>query len=122
MQDGLPRVHRVVAVIDCGTAVNPQMIAGQIESAVNYGLSAALYGEITFARANRSNRISIPIGCCASTKRRRSNHVVPSEQPPSGVGEPGLPPIAPAVANAIFALTGKRVRRLPMVRSGQFTA
>ncbi|MGO9425916.1 MAG: molybdopterin cofactor-binding domain-containing protein [Steroidobacteraceae bacterium] len=123
MQDGLPRVHRVVAVIDCGTAVNPQMIAGQIESAVNYGLSAALYGEITFAEGTpqQSNFDTYRV-LRINEAPAVETHVVPSEQPPSGVGEPGLPPIAPAVANAIFALTGKRVRRLPMVRSGQFTA
>ena len=123
MQDGLPRVHRVVAVIDCGTAVNPQMIAGQIESAVNYGLSAALYGEITFAEGTpqQSNFDTYRV-LRINEAPAVETHVVPSEQPPSGVGEPGLPPIAPAVANAIFALTGKRVRRLPMVRGGQFTA
>ncbi len=123
MQDGLPRVHRVVAVIDCGTAVNPQMIAGQIESAVNYGLSAALYGEITFAdgKPQQSNFDTYRV-LRIDEAPAVETHVLPSEQPPSGVGEPGLPPIAPAVANAIFALTGKRVRRLPMVRGGQFTA
>ncbi|MGO8830966.1 MAG: molybdopterin cofactor-binding domain-containing protein [Steroidobacteraceae bacterium] len=123
MQDGLPRVHRVVAVIDCGTAVNPQMIAGQIESAVNYGLSAALYGEITFAEGTpqQSNFDTYRV-LRINEAPAVETHIVPSEQPPSGVGEPGLPPIAPAVANAIFALTGKRVRRLPMVRGGQFTA
>ncbi len=123
MQDGLPRVHRVVAVIDCGTAVNPQMIAGQIESAVNYGLSAALYGEITYAdgKPQQSNFDTYRV-LRIDEAPAVETHLLPSEQPPSGVGEPGLPPIAPAVANAIFALTGKRVRRLPMVRGGQFTA
>jgi len=123
MQGGLPRVHRVVAVIDCGTAINPQMIAGQIESAVNYGLSAALYGEITFAdgKPQQSNFDTYRVVRIDEAPAVEA-HVLPSEQPPSGVGEPGLPPIAPAVANAIFALTGKRVRRLPMVRDGQFTA
>jgi isoquinoline 1-oxidoreductase subunit beta len=123
MQEGLPRVHRVVAVIDCGIAVNPQMIAAQIESAVNYGLSAALYGEITFAagkpqQANFDTYQVMRIDEAPTVE----THILPSESPPSGVGEPGLPPIAPAVANAIFALTKKRVRRLPMVRGGQFTA
>ena len=123
MQDGLPRVHRVVAVIDCGIAVNPQMIAAQIESAVNYGLSAALYGEITFAagkpqQANFDTYQVLRINEAPSVE----THVRPSESPPSGVGEPGVPPIAPAVANAIFALTKRRVRRLPMIRGGQFTA
>jgi isoquinoline 1-oxidoreductase subunit beta len=123
MQGGLPRVHRVVAVIDCGIAVNPQMIAAQIESAVNYGLSAALYGEITFAdgkpqQANFDTYQVVRINEAPAVE----THILPSDQPPSGVGEPALPPIAPAVANAIFALTHKRVRRLPMVRGGKFMA
>jgi isoquinoline 1-oxidoreductase subunit beta len=122
IEDGLPRVHRVVAVIDCGIAVNPQMIAGQIESAVNYGLSAALYGEITFAdgkpqQANFDTYRVMRINEAPVVE----THIVPNDRPPSGVGEPGLPPIAPALANAIFAISGKRVRRLPMVRGGKFT-
>jgi len=123
MQDGIPRVHRVVAVIDCGFAVNPQMIAAQVESAVTYGLSAALYGEITFSdgkpgQSNFDTYRVVRINEAPSVVV----HIVPSEAAPTGVGEPGTPPIAPAVANAIFALTGKRVRRLPMMREGQFTA
>jgi len=123
MQDGIPRVHRVVAVIDCGFAVNPQMIAAQVESAVTYGLSAALYGEITFddGKPGQSNFDTYPV-VRINEAPSVAVHIVPSEAPPTGVGEPGTPPIAPAVANAIFALTGKRVRRLPMVRGGQFTA
>lgn len=123
MQEGLPRVHRVVAVIDCGIAVNPQMIAAQLESAINYGLSAALYGEITFVegkpqQANFDAYRVVRINEAPMVEA----HIVPSTQPPTGVGEPGLPPIAPALCNAIFALTQKRVRRLPMIRGGQFTA
>ncbi len=122
MENGLPRVHRVVAVIDCGIAVNPQMIAAQLESAVNYGLSAALYGEITFAngRAQQSNFDGYPVLRIHEAPVVEA-HVVPSAADPSGVGEPGLPPIAPAVANAIFALTRQRVRRLPMIRAGRFS-
>jgi isoquinoline 1-oxidoreductase beta subunit len=123
LQDGVPRVHRVVAVIDCGFAVNPQMVAAQVESAVNYGLSAALFGEITFSdgkpgQSNFDTYRVVRIDEAPSVVV----HIVPSEAPPTGVGEPGTPPIAPAVANAVFALTGKRVRRLPMVRGGRFTA
>jgi isoquinoline 1-oxidoreductase beta subunit len=109
------RVHRVVAAIDCGTAVNPAGVVAQIESAVVYGLSAALYGEITLrdGRVQQSNfhdyrplRLhEMPVV---------EVHIVPSTEPPSGVGEPGVPPIAPAVANAVFAATGKRLRRLPL--------
>jgi isoquinoline 1-oxidoreductase subunit beta len=123
MQGGIPRVHRVVAVIDCGFAVNPQMIAGQVESALNYGLSAALFGEITFSdgKPNQSNFDTYRV-VRINEAPSVVVHIVPSDAPPTGVGEPGTPPIAPAVANAIFALTGKRVRRLPMVRGGRFTA
>jgi isoquinoline 1-oxidoreductase subunit beta len=121
VQEGLPRVHRVVAVIDCGTAVNPQMIAAQLESAINYGLSAALYGEITFVegKPQQANFDSYPVVRINEAPVVEA-HIVPSQEPPTGVGEPGLPPIAPALCNAIFALTQKRVRRLPMIRRGQF--
>jgi len=123
MESGRPRVHRVVAVIDCGVAVNPRLIAAQLESAVNYGLSAALYGEITFAdgKLQQENFDTYPVMRINEAPVVEA-HVLPSNEPPSGVGEPGLPPIAPAVANAIFALTDKRVRRLPMVRGNTFTA
>ncbi len=123
MQGGLPRVHRVVAVIDCGIAINPQMIAGQIESAVNYGLSAALYGEITFAdgKPQQANFDTYQVVRMNEAPLVEA-HILASDQPPTGVGEPGLPPIAPAVCNGIFALTRKRVRRLPMVRGGRFMA
>ncbi|HEY3277655.1 MAG TPA: xanthine dehydrogenase family protein molybdopterin-binding subunit [Syntrophorhabdaceae bacterium] len=113
--DGTPRVHRVVCAIDCGRAVNPLTIEAQLESAVVFGLSAALHGAITFknGRVEQSNFHDYPV--------LRMNempvvevHIVPSTENPSGVGEPGTPPIAPAVANAIFAATGKRVRRLPI--------
>jgi isoquinoline 1-oxidoreductase beta subunit len=112
---GKIRVHRVVCAIDCGTAVNPAGVAAQLESAVVFGLSAALYGEITFreGRVQQSNfhdyrplrLFEMPVV---------EVHIVPSTERPSGVGEPGVPPIAPAVANALFAATGKRLRRLPL--------
>ena len=113
MQGGLPRVHRVVAVIDCGIAVNPRMIAGQIESAINYGLSAALYGEITFAdgKPQQANFDTYQVVRMNEAPLVEA-HIVPSDQPPTGVGEPGLPPIAPAVSNAPSALTRRRVRAL----------
>jgi isoquinoline 1-oxidoreductase beta subunit len=109
------RVHRVVCAIDCGTAVNPAGVVAQLESAVVFGLSAALYGEITLreGRVQQSNfhdyrplRLhEMPVV---------EVHIVPSTERPSGVGEPGVPPVAPAVANAVFAATGKRLRRLPL--------
>jgi len=109
------RVHRVVAVIDCGTPVNPNLIAQQLESAVVFGLSAALYGRITVeqGQVQQSNFHDVPslrIDACPSFV----TDIIPSTAHPEGVGEPGLPPIAPAVANALFALTGQRLRSLPL--------
>jgi isoquinoline 1-oxidoreductase beta subunit len=123
LENGLPRVHRVVAVIHCGFAVNPQMVAAQLESAVNYGLSAALYGQITrtAGKPDQSNFDTYRV-VRMNEAPAVEVYIVPSEEAPTGVGEPGTPPIAPAVANALFALTGKRVRRLPMVREGTFQA
>jgi isoquinoline 1-oxidoreductase beta subunit len=123
LENGLPRVHRVVAVIHCGFAVNPQMVAAQLESAVNYGLSAALYGEITRSagKPDQSNFDTYRVVRMNEAPVVEA-YIVPSQDAPTGVGEPGTPPIAPAVGNALFALTGKRVRRLPMVRGGTFQA
>ena len=113
--DGAPRVHRVVAAIHCGTAVNPNLVAQQLESAVTFGLSAALYGEITLAggRVAQSNFNDYEIVRLAQAPLVET-HIVPSTDAPTGVGEPGTPPIAPAVANALYALTGIRARRLPL--------
>jgi isoquinoline 1-oxidoreductase beta subunit len=115
LEDGVPRVHRVVAAIHCGTAVNPNLIAQQLESAVTYGLSAALYGEITLAdgRVQQSNFNDYEVVRHAAAPQVEA-YIVPSTDPPTGVGEPGTPPIAPAVANALFALSGTRARRLPL--------
>jgi isoquinoline 1-oxidoreductase beta subunit len=115
LQDGRPRVLRVVAAIHCGTAVNPALIAHQLESAVTYGLSAALDEEITIedGRVRESNFNDYPMMRMREMPLVEA-HVVPSDAPPTGVGEPGTPPIAPAVANALFALTGVRARKLPL--------
>jgi isoquinoline 1-oxidoreductase beta subunit len=112
---GRIRVHRVVCAIDCGTAVNPAGVAAQLESAVVFGLSAALHGEITFreGRVQQSNFHDYP-PLRLHEMPVVEVHIVPSTEKPSGVGEPGVPPIAPAVANAVFAATGKRLRRLPL--------
>jgi isoquinoline 1-oxidoreductase beta subunit len=109
------RVHRVVCVIDCGFAVNPNLIAQQIESAVVFGLSAALYGRIDIrdGQVQQSNFHDVPalrLVDCPSIE----TEIVPSTEPPEGVGEPGTPPVAPAVANALHALTGQRLRELPL--------
>ena len=112
--DGTPKVHRVVAAVDCGMTVNPLTIARQVEGAIVYGLSAALYGRIDFkdGRVAQSNFHDYPV-LRMNEMPKVEVHIVASSEKPGGIGEPGTPPIAPAVANAIFAATGKRLRSLP---------
>jgi len=112
---GAVRVHRVVCAIDCGVAVNPLMIAAQMESGIVYGLSAALHGRIRFkdGRVQESNFHDYRV-LRIDEMPEVETHIVPSTARPGGVGEPGTPPIAPAVANALFALTGQRLRELPL--------
>jgi isoquinoline 1-oxidoreductase beta subunit len=109
------RVHRVSCAIDCGIAVNPNIIAQQMESAVLFGLSAALVGEITIrdGRVEQSNFHDYPVLRMGQAPVVETI-IVASAEPPEGVGEPGTPPIAPAVANALFVLTGQRLRSLPL--------
>jgi isoquinoline 1-oxidoreductase beta subunit len=115
LQDGQPRVHRVVCAIDCGLAVNPGIVAQQMEGGVNFGLSAALGERITI-RDGAVEQQNFPQYPLLTMERSPvvETHGVPSERAPAGVGEPGTPPIAPAVANALFALTGVRRRKLPL--------
>jgi len=112
---GQIRVHRVVCAIDCGRIVNPDTIKAQMESGIIFGLSAALYGAITLknGRVEQGNFDSYPLVRMEATPLVEV-HIVPSDEPPGGAGEPGVPPIAPAVANALFAATGTRVRSLPL--------
>jgi isoquinoline 1-oxidoreductase beta subunit len=113
--DGKPRVHRVVCAADIGTVVNPGVVAQQMEGAVIFGLSAALYGRIDIddGVVRQTNFPAYPLVRLADAPRVET-HLVPSTRPPGGVGEPGTPPLAPALANALFALTGKRLRSLPL--------
>jgi isoquinoline 1-oxidoreductase beta subunit len=114
-KDGSFKVDRVVCAIDCGIAVNPDVIRAQMEGGIGYGLSAALHGAITLknGRVEQSNfNEYIPLRINEMPKIEV--HIVPSREKPTGVGEPGVPPIAPAVANAVFAATGKRLRNLPL--------
>lgn len=114
LEHGKIRVHRVVAAVDCGMVVNPDGVNQQIESAITYGLSAALHGAITLdkGRVVQSNFNDYqPLRY--SEMPQVEVHIVASSEPPTGIGEPGTPPIAPAVANAVFKLTGKRLRRMP---------
>jgi isoquinoline 1-oxidoreductase beta subunit len=114
VERGEVRVHRVVCAIDCGVCVNPAGVRAQVESAVAYGLSAALHGELTFARGRvqQSNFHDYPV-LRLSEMPEVDVHIVRSSEKPGGVGEPGTPPIAPAVANALYVAAGKRFRRLP---------
>ena len=113
-KDGTPRVHRVVAAIDCGTPVNPDGIAAQVEGGIAFGLTAALHGEITVknGRVEQSNFHDYPL-LTIDQMPAVETHIIASTALPTGTGEPPVPPIAPAVGNAIFALTGKRLRKLP---------
>ncbi|HUJ85771.1 MAG TPA: molybdopterin cofactor-binding domain-containing protein [Burkholderiales bacterium] len=115
LAQGEIRVHRVVCALDCGTAVNPEIVAQQMESAIVFGLTAALYGEITInaGRVEQQSFPQYPMLTLAGTPRI-DTHLVPSDAPPGGVGEVATPPIAPAVANALFRLTGRRLRSLPL--------
>ncbi len=115
LANGQIRVHRVVCAIDCGTVVNPGTVAQQMESSVVYALSAALYGKIDIVggEVQQSNFADAPLLTLSQTPVVET-HIVPSTRHPAGVGEPAVPPLAPAVGNALFALTGKRQRALPL--------
>jgi isoquinoline 1-oxidoreductase beta subunit len=107
-------VNRVVVAIDCGQVINPDMVAAQMEGGICFGLTAALFGDVTMEngqvqQSNFNNCQMLRIGGMP----RIEVHIMPSHEAPGGVGEPPVPSIAPAVANAIFAATGKRLRRLP---------
>ncbi|MBI4500211.1 MAG: xanthine dehydrogenase family protein molybdopterin-binding subunit [Gemmatimonadetes bacterium] len=112
---GHVRVHRVVCAVDCGDVVNPDTVQAQMESGIAYGLSAALYGEITIqnGRAVQDNFDSYPV-VRIDEMPAVETHIVTSGDALGGIGEPGTPPIAPAVCNAIYALTKKRIRKLPI--------
>jgi isoquinoline 1-oxidoreductase subunit beta len=114
-KDGAIKVHRVICALDCGLAINPNLIAQQMESAIVFGLSAALYGKIDIEKGvvQQSNFHDYAL-VRFNEAPIVETHIVASSRPPEGIGEPGLPPIAPAVANALFALTGKRLRNLPL--------
>ncbi len=119
VESGRIRVHRVVCAIDCGTAVNPETIAAQMESGVAFGLSAALHLRLDLerGRVRQSNFHDYRV-LRLKEMPQVEVHIVPSTEKPGGIGEVGVPPIAPAVANAVFTLTGKRLRELPLDLAG----
>jgi isoquinoline 1-oxidoreductase beta subunit len=112
---GAVKVDRVVCAFDCGQMIHPGIVEAQIEGSIVWGLSAALYGEITIerGRTKQSNFHDYPVLRMGEMPKVEI-HLIASQEPPSGVGEPAVPPVAPALVNAVFAATGKRVRRLPL--------
>ena len=114
-ENGDVRVHRVVCAVDCGRVVNPDTVKAQMEGGINFGLTAALKTEITLenGRVQQSNFHDYPMLRMFEAPVIEV-FIMPSEEKPTGVGEPSVPPVAPALANAIFAATGKRLRRLPI--------
>jgi len=113
---GTLRVQRVICAIDCGQAINPSGVQAQMEGAINFGLAAALKSAITVqnGRVQQSNFHDYEVLRMKDSPPVIEVHVISSSEPPGGCGEPGVPPIAPAVANAVFAATGRRIRRLPI--------
>ena len=110
------KVHNVYCVVDCGQTINPLTIRAQMQGSIIFGLGATLHSEMTVrdGRVNESNYDDYPVVRFDETPKINVS-IIPSTEEPGGVGEPGLPPIAPAIANAVFAATGKRLRKLPIL-------
>ncbi len=117
---GKVRIERVDTALDAGTIVNPEMARQQFEGAAVFGTSLAFYGEITATNGviDQSNFNDYQMSRMNDAPRETHIHLVASEAPPAGIGEPGVPPFAPALCNAIFAATGKRIRELPLSKAG----
>jgi isoquinoline 1-oxidoreductase subunit beta len=117
-QDGLPKVERVVSAVDCGIAINPDVVTAQIEGGMGFGLSAALYGAIDLdkGRVRQSNFHDYRV-LRINEMPPIEVHIIPSTESPTGIGEPGVPPIGPAVANAWARLTGTRLTATPFSRA-----
>src|SRR5881296_4756369 len=113
---GEVRVHRIVCAADCGTVVNPDIVKAQIEGGVIFGIGGALWGEVTLknGRVEQSNFHDVRV-LRMNESPAIEVHLVRNLEPPGGIGEPGTAVTAPALANAIFAATGKRIRKLPLV-------
>jgi len=116
-KSGEVRVHRIVCAVDCGTVVNPDTVKAQIEGGIVFGISGALWGEVTLknGRVEQSNFNNVRVLRINETPAIEV-HLVRNGEPPGGIGEPGTAVTAPAVANAVFAATGKRIRTLPLER------
>ena len=119
-QDNLKiRVHRVVCAVDCGIAVNPLSIVAQMESCITFGLGFTLHSKLTIkdGQVEQSNYHDYQV-LRLNEMPRVEVHILPSSEKPGGIGEAGVPPTAPAVANAVYALTGQRLRELPLQLEG----
>lgn len=114
--DGSIKIPRVDIAVDCGCVINPDRVTAQFEGAAVFGTGLALLGEITAqnGRIQQANFHNYRVARMTEAPYRTNVHIVPSEKAPAGVGEPGVPPMAPALCNAIFAATGKRIRELPI--------
>jgi isoquinoline 1-oxidoreductase subunit beta len=118
-ESGRVKVDRVVCAVDCGVAINPDVIAAQMEGGIGFGLGAVLWGNVTLekGRVQQSNFNDYRV-LRMNEMPKVEVHIVPSAEAPTGVGEPGVAPIGPALANAVFSATGKRVEVLPLAKSG----
>ena len=118
-KDGQVKVDRVVCAVDCGTPINPDIITAQMEGGIGFGLGAVMFGAISLknGRVEQSNFNNYRV-LRMNEMPKVEVHIVPSTAAPTGVGEPGVAPIGPAVANAIFAATGKRLYKLPFSTKG----
>jgi isoquinoline 1-oxidoreductase beta subunit len=120
VKDKQVNIRRVDTAVDAGTIVNPTIVKQQFEGAAVMGASLAYYGEITATNGviDQSNFDTFQVARINAAPRETNIYIVDSDAPPAGVGEPGLPPIAPAIYNAIFAATGKRYREMPLTKFG----
>jgi isoquinoline 1-oxidoreductase beta subunit len=118
-ETGRVKVDRVVCAVDCGTPINPDIITAQMEGGIGFGLGAVQYGAITLkeGRVEQDNFNSYRV-LRMNEMPKVEVYIVPSTLPPTGVGEPGVAPVGPAVANAIFAATGRRIHVLPFPKTG----
>ena len=114
-ESGEIKIPRVVAAVDCGRVINPEIVKAQVSGGLIFGLTAALLGEVTLknGQVQQSNFDDFPILTMAETPDIEV-HLIDSQEPPTGIGETGVPPIAPAVVNALSVAAGKRIRRLPV--------
>jgi isoquinoline 1-oxidoreductase beta subunit len=111
---GTVKVHKVFTAVDCGPVVNPDTVRAQMEGCVVFGLTAALYGEISFEKGRVKQRNFHDYKMLRMNEMPQVEvYIIPSTEKMGGVGEPGVPPVAPAVANALFVLTGRRIHKLP---------